>query len=294
MVPIADLFNHTDLHNVNVEAEDNICLHCGLLHDGPCETVDSATTDTIDVRSIEFLEPGEEAINTYGELSNAELLCQYGFSLDSKTVFERCSWGPELDYDRCELEQALMHVVSYTPSNDTHKLNLTQVLVNLDWLNAKGQVNNDNKDRLGPALMADDLAFVPLQLPRDRQRPLFVDAMGKPSWCLWRFFLGACLACSVAPITGWSLLLNQVQVCARAIEAEHAKPTEATALAKQCLKRLYTIRIKKLYASEHEEEALLYLVRAFLIQTHRGVLRSVVQLALQESDILQHALSHVT
>ncbi|WFD29231.1 tRNA pseudouridine(38/39) synthase [Malassezia sp. CBS 17886] len=54
----------------------------------------AADAPTVDVRSVAPLEAGDEAINTYGELSNSELLCQYGFALDSKTGWERGTDAP--------------------------------------------------------------------------------------------------------------------------------------------------------------------------------------------------------
>ena len=133
MVPIADLFNHTDMHNVHVEAEENVCIYCGMVHLGSCRSVASTTTSsTVDVRCIEDIDADDELINTYGELGNAELLCQYGFVLGSKTLYDRCSWSPDLPSDRRELEYTLAHFLAYTATQDTHTPGLTQLLTSLD------------------------------------------------------------------------------------------------------------------------------------------------------------------
>ncbi|KAG6830432.1 hypothetical protein H0H92_000735 [Tricholoma furcatifolium] len=102
MVPIADAFNHTQENHVHLETEFNVCAQCGSLYECPHDTEDSNTLRPVDRRNIthpatseEFdsfyemvsnasISPGEEVFNTYGEtLTNAELLCRYGFILDA-------------------------------------------------------------------------------------------------------------------------------------------------------------------------------------------------------------------
>lgn len=294
MVPIADVFNHTDTHNVQVESEADVCLRCGGVHRGRCDGFfpSEAQKNTVDVRCIEYVDPEEEVVNTYGDLNNAELLCQYGFVLDSKTLFDRCSWAPDLACDRWELESALADVVCYTPSDEIHTPCMTQLLVELEPPFAQGQLAQDIESP--PAYTTPEgrvLDFAPLQFPRDQNRPLFVDPTGRPSWCLWRFMIGAVLICRNAYVTGWPALLNHVHRHVRAIDAEEQRPTEVTARAQRCLRQLYTIRMQKIYALDHEEDALCHFVRFPLTQAQRGVLRSVVQLALQEVDTLHHALN---
>lgn len=259
MVPIADLFNHTDMHNVQVEAEELVCLQCGYPHQGPCT---QALSNTIDVRCIEALYEGDEAINTYGDLSNAELLCQYGFVLDSKTLYDRSSWGPAMPAELRELEEAFSSCLAYTP-NGNHAPGLDHLLLSLE-----------------PEAASDDALFARLQSPRDFSRPLFVDPTGRPSYVLWRLCLGAAMACAAAPITDWPMLLNQVQSFGGAMQAA---PDHAVHLAAQCLAHLCTSRMKNLYVTTHDDEA------GALLQADRGPLRSTVQLALQESDTLHRA-----
>ena len=259
MVPIADLFNHTDMHNVQVEAEELVCLQCGYPHQGPCT---QALSNTIDVRCIEALYEGDEAINTYGDLSNAELLCQYGFVLDSKTLYDRSSWGPAMPAELRELEEAFSSCLAYTPTGN-HTPGLDHLLLSLE-----------------PEAASDDALFARLQSPRDFARPLFVDPTGRPSYVLWRLCLGAAMACAAAPIAGWPILLNQVQSFAGAM---HAAPDHAVRVAAQCLAHLCTYRMKNLYVTTHDDDA------GALLQADRGPLRSTVQLALQESDTLHRA-----
>ena len=78
MVPVADLFNHTEQHNVQVEVEQAVCLNCGSQCHRRCMgTAPSSRSnehfDTVDVRCIETISEGEEVINTYGDLCNAQL-----------------------------------------------------------------------------------------------------------------------------------------------------------------------------------------------------------------------------
>lgn len=52
----------------------------------------SSTIDTCDIRTVRTLVAGDEALNTYGLLSNAILLERYGYVLDAPTEYERISW----------------------------------------------------------------------------------------------------------------------------------------------------------------------------------------------------------
>lgn len=290
MVPIADLFNHTDMHNVHVEAEENVCMYCGVQHRGSCHAViSSSISNTVDVRCVEEIDTDEELINTYGELGNAELLCQYGFVLGSKTLNDRCSWSPDLPSDRRELERTLAHFLAYTPAQDTHTPGLTLLLASMDSTHTPTHVDATGKHSATEAFA--ESALVSLQSPRDQQRPLFLDATGRISWCLWRFFVGAVLVCRSTPIKGWSLLVNQVFANARAIDVEQRQPTAATALARQCLAHLCTMRLQNNYAATHDDEAGAILEHdATGVQAESTVLCSVVLHALQESDILHRAL----
>ncbi|KAJ3827615.1 hypothetical protein F5880DRAFT_1474234 [Lentinula raphanica] len=103
MVPIADAFNHTYDHHVHLEA---ICPECGslqqCLHDRDAELplISKASNDapvevdhTYDMVSNTAIPAYSEIFNTYGEtLSNAQLLTQYGFTLDVNEN-DRIMWG---------------------------------------------------------------------------------------------------------------------------------------------------------------------------------------------------------
>ena len=78
MVPFADLLNHGAPNNAQIESD--------------VDAYSAEMGGTVDVRAIDSIDPGEEVLNSYGEIGNAELLCQYGFVLDTKSGWERCSW----------------------------------------------------------------------------------------------------------------------------------------------------------------------------------------------------------
>ncbi|WFD42713.1 tRNA pseudouridine(38/39) synthase [Malassezia psittaci] len=259
MVPFADLLNHTDTHNTVVQAEEIVCLRCGLLHDGACGKSEKNYTinNTIDVRCISDLDAGEEVINTYGDLSNAELLCQYGFVLDSRTHLERCSWRQDLRQDLSELELALSRFMAYEPVQGPMDSSLTGLLVDMEPEHASIQLRDDkNNPRAYVTPGGQTLDFAPMQSARDRLYPLFIDSMGRPSWCLWCLFLGAALVTRSHSIKGWPSLLANVSNSARTIDSELHSPTAATLLAKKTLHCLFTGRIEKLHITHHDDEAI--------------------------------------
>ncbi|KAJ3841716.1 hypothetical protein F5878DRAFT_658263 [Lentinula raphanica] len=102
MVPIADAFNHTYDHHTEYE----VCPECGSLqqcpHDRDAELplISKASNDapvevdhTYDMVSNTAIPAYSEIFNTYGEtLSNAQLLTQYGFTLDVNEN-DRIMWG---------------------------------------------------------------------------------------------------------------------------------------------------------------------------------------------------------
>ncbi|RDB25405.1 Ribosomal lysine N-methyltransferase 3 [Hypsizygus marmoreus] len=109
MVPIADAFNHSLENQVHLETEFNVCSQCGSFEECPHDDDDDSgdpssknihspvnlhampRQDTIHSGLMDFdayyemvsnapILPGSEVFNTYGEtLTNAQLLCQYGF-----------------------------------------------------------------------------------------------------------------------------------------------------------------------------------------------------------------------
>ncbi|KAG1741063.1 hypothetical protein EDB19DRAFT_732191 [Suillus lakei] len=101
MVPIADAFNHTNENHVHMESDFDVCTECGSLaecdHDretlpavpsrGACSLAGvykpdlALEIDTLDMCSVRPILPHSEVFNTYGSLSNAELISRYGFTL---------------------------------------------------------------------------------------------------------------------------------------------------------------------------------------------------------------------
>lgn len=121
MVPIADMFNHSELDNMHFEADDEVCDECGSL--GACPHNDDPLpseaygrpssilpaesgpnskdwtppevlvgVDTVDMVAQRDIAFAEEAYNTYGNFSNASLLTIYGFCLEYETEWERYVW----------------------------------------------------------------------------------------------------------------------------------------------------------------------------------------------------------
>ena len=112
-MPLADMFNHAAPSNLQVESDMEVCLQCGSNEHIECHVVSAngnIPPNTVDIRTIEPLDAGEEALNSYGELGNAELLCQYGFISDTKSGWERCSWDIRLPSEREELCLSLIHI----------------------------------------------------------------------------------------------------------------------------------------------------------------------------------------
>ncbi|GEM12249.1 SET domain containing protein [Rhodotorula toruloides] len=93
LVPLADVFNHSDPPHVHFASETWVCPECGKLdrceHDDAGELVPNADVkiaaedDTCDMVVEQAIEAGEEVFNTYGQLSNAKLLASYGFLLEA-------------------------------------------------------------------------------------------------------------------------------------------------------------------------------------------------------------------
>lgn len=136
MVPLADMFNHTEDANVHFEADDEVCDECGAL--GKCDHSDDPLPfaaygrpsaflpaaygpnskgwsaprgleglDTIDMVAQETISPGQEALNSYGLMSNAALLTAYGFCLEEETDYDRCVWEWRNAKERDQIRSAL-------------------------------------------------------------------------------------------------------------------------------------------------------------------------------------------
>ncbi|TIB75009.1 SET domain-containing protein [Wallemia mellicola] len=94
LVPVADLFNHTEESTVEFESDTLVCGCCGNLSH-------SQTNDkqTVDIVTIETIEPHQELFNSYGDtLSNVQLAMDYGFTLDANE-FDRVRFdGDAIDF----------------------------------------------------------------------------------------------------------------------------------------------------------------------------------------------------
>ncbi|KAF8518024.1 SET domain-containing protein, partial [Hysterangium stoloniferum] len=91
LVPVADAFNHIENNHVHLQSDYHVCSACGSLDecDHDLEYADSSLAlitsipDTCEMVANSPIGPSEEVFNTYGDrLTNAQLLCQYGFLLD--------------------------------------------------------------------------------------------------------------------------------------------------------------------------------------------------------------------
>ncbi|PWN31269.1 SET domain-containing protein [Meira miltonrushii] len=121
LVPVSDMFNHSDDANVHFEADEDVCDECGEL--GMCPHNDDPLPssaygrpsaflpaergpnsidwkapewldglETVDMVAQEQIDRATEAFNTYGLMSNSVLLTTYGFCLDDETEWERYGW----------------------------------------------------------------------------------------------------------------------------------------------------------------------------------------------------------
>lgn len=133
LVPLADVFNHSDEPHVHLESDLWVCPLCGALEqcphdedeegdrvDGQAEKKPAsgdippaaasasrgrnsvhaaAADDTCDMVTERAILPGEEIFNTYGDLSNARLLAAYGFVLEANEA------------DRVEFDEAVVREV---------------------------------------------------------------------------------------------------------------------------------------------------------------------------------------
>ncbi|GAA5873040.1 hypothetical protein JCM3774_000321 [Rhodotorula dairenensis] len=98
LVPLADLFNHSDSPHVHLASDHWVCSVCGALdvcphdsqpgdateplEDPPAKRQERAA-DTCDMVSERYVAARHEVFNTYGPLSNAQLLASYGFVLEA-------------------------------------------------------------------------------------------------------------------------------------------------------------------------------------------------------------------
>ncbi|WFD33881.1 tRNA pseudouridine(38/39) synthase [Malassezia cuniculi] len=241
MVPVADLFNHTDAPTVHVEADSKLS---------------GSYTPGVIVRSVGAIAAGEEAINSYGALSNPELLCRYGFVLDARTGWERSSWDCHVPDERQEILDAF-------GLSDSSKVS-SRALAALGPPSVSIQQEAECSvccDTLKDDDASDEHGFAPV-LPRD-STPLFIDAIGRPSWPLWM------LACGAALKRGGTIpdVVAALPSLTGETDAPHVVHAANTAIAKLCADRLSKIR-----AATDEDGALDTLSRA------RKLLQRIAQL----------------
>ncbi|KAI0060923.1 SET domain-containing protein [Artomyces pyxidatus] len=89
LVPVADAFNHTGEHDVQLETDFDVCPECGALgacsHDGDAGAGlgTESEEDVCEMRTVRCVCADSEVFNTYGAgLGSAELVVRYGFTLD--------------------------------------------------------------------------------------------------------------------------------------------------------------------------------------------------------------------
>ena len=105
MVPLADIFNHHFASHACLQSDDIVCPLCGSLdacqHDSskddrPRERVSQDAQRPCDAaQHVEMVltapvQAGQQVYNTYGRLSNAKLLANYGFMLDANDDDKVC------------------------------------------------------------------------------------------------------------------------------------------------------------------------------------------------------------
>lgn len=120
MVPVADAFNHEQDNHVHLQTEFNVCPECGSLyecqHDDYGQSTQQLPSTSRGENSLllrtekdmdqyyemvtnAVIQPHTEVFNTYGEtLTNAQLLAQYGFTLDAN-VNDCVTWDPYEVYE---------------------------------------------------------------------------------------------------------------------------------------------------------------------------------------------------
>ena len=100
LVPLADLFDHSDEHDVVFESDTSVCATCGSFdectHDAGAKASRERKADDYicDLVTNSDVAAGQKVFNTYGPLSNARLLACYGFALEAN-AFEMCSFSFE-------------------------------------------------------------------------------------------------------------------------------------------------------------------------------------------------------
>ncbi|KAN0066350.1 hypothetical protein ACQY0O_000444 [Thecaphora frezii] len=149
LVPVCDLFDHDDMHTVHFESNDAVCADCSVLstvshpHAAPIDS-DGApgpiATDTVDMRTLAPHFYQDVLYNSYGPLSNAQLLTRYGFCLEMETAMERITWDLRFNHERREVGEAF-----FVGDNWSYGLDFGLGLC-ADMDGSKGDCNNEDED----------------------------------------------------------------------------------------------------------------------------------------------------
>ncbi|SCV68016.1 BQ2448_137 [Microbotryum intermedium] len=199
LVPLFDLFNHSDTPHVHAEAEHWVCSTCGSFeecpHDDEMDTesedkprlsssptsdaVVADETETYELVSLLPIEPNEEIFNTYGDFGNAQLVAMYGFLIDGNQ-FDRIHFDlvSEIrlgEEQREELEDLRSIWLDMGPrAHDHHEHDLITPLVNSDLTPQQLRSHNDYyidaEARLSTPLWLAILVASEIPLPRSTRK----------------------------------------------------------------------------------------------------------------------------
>ena len=132
LVPLADMFNHSDSPHVHLASDHWVCSVCGALDECPHDGQQSdgylpaasgaPSADTCDMVSERFVLAGEEVFNTYGPLSNAQLLASYGFVLEANEyehlLFDAAHVSEAVSFRRSDLGSRLATIERWIRSGE--------------------------------------------------------------------------------------------------------------------------------------------------------------------------------
>ncbi|KAG0147240.1 hypothetical protein CROQUDRAFT_656349 [Cronartium quercuum f. sp. fusiforme G11] len=170
LVPVADLFDHSDEPDVVFVAEDVVCGQCGSLpecmhdRDGVLRGgVEVKEEDTVELESLRSLLPvcnpvshdkectSCQVYNSYGQLGNARLLLEYGFMIEANEHDRLC-----FDLDEfLDIDTERLHALERMFAASTTSIDPENELINPE-----------------PLLKVSPDAF-------------FIDASARPSFTLW-------------------------------------------------------------------------------------------------------------
>lgn len=196
LVPLADLFNHEDSNSVSFVSEQWVCEDCGKFQRCQHDDVDSVgeeegekgegegeeDDDTCELITVVSIESGREVFNSYGTLSNARLLRDYGFMLEANLN----------DLIEFELEEVLLLLV--VGGGGAGAGEEMRVRVREEWERVRevwynGRLKEEEEER-------GDEEFVVF----DSTRRLYIDADSRLSSSLWLLLVCLFVALPKDPI----------------------------------------------------------------------------------------------